>query len=103
MISATVPACQDADCAPPSVIRVSLLAPRVAINVISAQLPEARLVAFGKLERVYPFGGLPELQVWDGESCWATMVAWKLLPPVVQSDHALSGDKHIGIATCKEK
>src|SRR3546814_241546 len=66
---------------------------RVTINVISAQLPEARRVAFGKLERVYPFGGLPEIQVWDEESCWATMVAWKRLPLVVQSDHGLSGGK----------
>src|SRR3546814_14474221 len=93
MVSATVPACQDAECAPPSVIRVSLLAPRIAINVISAQLPEARLVAFGKLERVYPFGGLPEIQVWDEESCWAAMVAGKRLPLVIQSDHGLSGGK----------
>src|SRR3546814_6788247 len=77
--------CHDAGRAPPSVIRVSLLAPRVTINVISAQLPEARRVAFGKLERVYPFGRLPEIQVWDEESCWATMVAWKRLPFVVQS------------------
>src|SRR3546814_18113320 len=50
-------------------------------------------VAFGKLERVYPFGRLPEIQVWDEESCWATMVAWKRLPLVVQSDHGLSGGK----------
>src|SRR3546814_5908848 len=85
--------CHDAGRAPPSVIRVSLLAPRVTINVISAQLPEARRVAFGKLERVYPFGRLPEIQVWDEESCWATMVAWKRLPLVVQSDHGLSGGK----------
>src|SRR3546814_2757219 len=85
--------CHDAGRAPPSVIRVSLLAPRVTINVISAQLPEARRVAFGKLERVYPFGRLPEIQVWDEESCWATMVACKRLPLVVQSDHGLSGGK----------
>src|SRR3546814_18101526 len=83
--------CHDAGRAPPSVIRVSLLAPRVTINVISAQLPEARRVAFGKLERVYPFGRLPEIQVWGEESCWATMVAWKRLPPDVQSAHGLSG------------
>src|SRR3546814_2960221 len=84
---------QDAGRAPPSYSRVALLAPRVTINVIPAQLPEARRVAFGKLERVYPFGRLPEIQVWDEESCWATMVAWKRLPLVVQSDHGLSGGK----------
>src|SRR5262249_38815900 len=93
MISAIVHVCQDADRVPPSVIGVPLLAPRVAINVISAQLPEACLVAFGKLERVYPLGGLPEVKVRDEKSCWATMVARKRLPLVVQSDHGLSGGK----------
>src|SRR6516164_9838976 len=93
MISAMAHVCQTADRAPPSVINVPLLAPRITIFVISAQLPEASLVAFGELESVYPLGRLPEIQVRDEESCRATVVARKRLTLVVQSDHRLSRGK----------
>ena len=50
-------------CAPFSVIGVALLAPRIAIDVIAAQFPELRLVTRCELQRVHPFGGLPEVKV----------------------------------------
>src|SRR3954462_1888375 len=46
-----------------SVIRVALLTPRVAIHVVPAQLPEAGLVALGKLKSVYPLRRLPEVKM----------------------------------------
>lgn len=42
---------------------VPLLFPRVAPHMVSAQLPEARLVAVGEPQTVTPFGALPEVQV----------------------------------------
>ena len=61
-ISSITHDCQNAVCAPFSVSGVSLLAPRIAVDVIAAQLPKARLVTRCELKRVHPLGGLPEVE-----------------------------------------
>lgn len=47
--------CQNAGCAPISVMGVSLLAPRIAVDVVATQLPEAGFIARCELQRVHPF------------------------------------------------
>src|SRR3546814_617814 len=71
-------------CAPFSVIGVSLLAPRIAIDVIAAQLPEARLVTRCELQRVHPFGGLPEVKVRNQKTRRPSMIAGKRLARIVE-------------------
>src|SRR3954453_5043075 len=46
-----------------SVIRISLLVPRIAVHVVPAQLPEARLVALRELKTVHPLRRLPEVEM----------------------------------------
>src|SRR5687767_9195016 len=46
-----------------SVTLVTLLPPRIAINVIARLLPEARLVLVDEAQAPDPFGALPEIEM----------------------------------------
>jgi hypothetical protein len=54
-IARTVASCQRSGTIPDSVSGESLFKPGVSVDVITAELPEAGLVAFGELKSVYPF------------------------------------------------
>ena len=43
-----------------SIVRVALFAPRIAVVVVAAQLPEAQFVPLGELQPVDRLGRLPE-------------------------------------------
>jgi hypothetical protein len=46
-----------------SVIRVPLLTPRIAVDVVPAQLPEAGLVTLRELKPVHPLRRFPEVEM----------------------------------------
>ena len=80
--------------------REALLAPRVTIDVMAAQLPEARLVLLRKLQAAHPFARLPEIEMRHQQPCRPAMVGLKRLPLIVERDHGLAADEigrwHIG-------
>src|ERR1700693_789572 len=63
-----------------SVTGEALLAPRVTIDVMAAQLPEARLVLLRKLQAAHPFARLPEIEMRHQQPCRPAMVGLKRLP-----------------------
>ena len=73
-ISEIVPICQ-----PIGVVRsitgISLLLPRIAVDMIAAQFPKAGLVAFSELEPVHPFCRLPEVKVWNEQACGSSVLS----------------------------
>src|ERR1700675_3792387 len=86
-----------------SVTGEALLAPRVAIDVIAAQLPEARLLLPRKLQAAHPFRRLPEIEMRHQQPGRPAMVGLKRLPRIVERverDHGLAADEvgewHIG-------
>src|SRR5437879_1259152 len=72
-----------------SVIGVPLLPPRVAVDVIAAQLPEPGLVAPGELEALHPLGRLPEVEVRDQQSRRTPMVGLERSAVVAERHHGL--------------
>src|ERR1700761_8999175 len=96
MISATIAVCQrvgDSGPAESSVICVSLLAPGIAVHMIAAKFPEPGLVAFGELQAIQPFSGLPEIQMRHQHPCRAAMIFRERATGITRRNHCLSADE----------
>src|SRR5829696_3743377 len=70
----------------PLIPPVALLAPGVAVVVVAQGLPEARDVVGGELQPPYPFGALPEVEVWHEQPRRSSVLGLQGLP-VVCVDH----------------
>src|SRR3954462_6460070 len=94
-----------------SVIRVSLLAPRIAVHVVPAQLPKAGLVALRELKPVHPLRRLPEVEMRHKQARRPPVVARQRLALVLECDHRLPRrevrERHVGgvsvVAMCERK
>src|SRR5208282_613116 len=79
---------------------VALLAPRVAVIVIAAHLPEARAVLGGKLDALQPLGTLPEIEPGnDHAHRTAVLAAQGLALPARGEKHVAAcelGERHVG-------
>ena len=64
---------------PASVGVIALLAPRISVHVIAAQLPEAGLVALGELQSVHPLRRLPEVEVRHQQARGAAVIGLERL------------------------
>src|SRR5215472_12100210 len=103
--------CHRAVAAIASVIRVSLLTPRIAVHVVPAQLPEAGLVPLRELKPVHPLRRLPEVEMWHEYARRPPVVARQRLAFVLERDHRLSRREvrkwHVGgvsvVAMCERK
>src|SRR5215469_6515466 len=73
-----------------SVIGIPLLAPGVAVDVVTAQLPEPGLVARGELQAHDPFGRLPKVQMWHEQAGGAAVIGLDRPPVVVQRNQGLA-------------
>src|SRR3954471_13210786 len=72
-----------------SVIRVALLTPGVAINVVSAQLPEAGLIVLSELKPVHPLCRLPEIEMRHKQARRPPVIARQRLAFIIERDHCL--------------
>src|SRR5215472_6357938 len=103
--------CHRAVAAIASVIRVSLLTPRIAVNVVPAQLPEAGLVLLRELKPIHPLRRLPEVEMRHEQARRPTVVARQRLAFVLERDHRLPRrevrERHVGgvsvVAMCECK
>src|SRR5262249_37341599 len=68
--------------------RVALFLPRIALIVISANLPEAWSVFGEKLDPIDPFRALPEIPIGNDSPHWSSMLArkWLSFPGMREKD-----------------
>src|SRR5438309_1875090 len=108
-ISTIAQLCHRAVAAIASVIRVSLLIPRIAVHVVAAQLPEAGLVALRELKTVHPLRRFPEVEMRHEQARRPPVLALQRLAFVLERDHRLPrcevGERHVGgvsvVAMCE--
>src|SRR5262245_28379327 len=78
---------------------IALFEPRVAVVVIAADLPEARLVVHRELDPLDPLGALPEIEPRNDYAQRAAMFpADRLAVPVPGEHHVLGreiGERHV--------